>query len=91
MQDLYADHFGLGEPVDDHGRGQYQRQETESQSLPRFQRDYGDRDGYQHGGLELQAQKERDDYFTDETAAWWMHNGEGRGKRVKNKNQTVCG
>jgi len=69
VQYLHADQFGFGEPVDDHGGGQDQRQQAEGQRLPRFQRDDGDGDGDQHGGLELQAQKERDDYFADETAA----------------------
>lgn len=69
VQDFHADHFGLGEPVDDHGGGQHQREESQRQGLPRFQRDYGDGDGDQHGGLEFQAQQERDDYFADETAA----------------------
>jgi len=70
VQNLHADHFGLGEPVDDHRGGQDQRQQTQGQGLPCLQRDQGDGDRDQYGGLELQAQEERDDYFPDETAAW---------------------
>lgn len=72
VQYFHSDHFGLGEPVDDHRGGQDQWQQTQGQGLPRLQRDQGDGDRDQYGGLELQAQEERDDYFADETAAWKM-------------------
>lgn len=70
VQDLQSDNFGFGKPVNDHGGGQNQWQQTKRQGFPCFQRDYGDRDRDQYGGLELQTQQEWNDDFTDETAAW---------------------
>lgn len=69
VQDLDADHLGLGEPVDDHGGGQDQRQQAQREGLPGLERDDGDGHRDQHGRLELQAQQERDDDLPDETAA----------------------
>lgn len=68
VQDLDADHLGLGEPVDDHGGGQDQRQQAQRESLPGLERDDGDGHRDQHGRLELEAQQERDDDLPDETA-----------------------
>lgn len=70
VQDLHTDNLWFGEPVDYHGGRQHQRQQAQCQGLPCFQRDYGDRDRDQYCGLELQAQEERNDDFTDETTAW---------------------
>lgn len=53
VQDLDADHLGLGEPVDDHGGGQDQRQQAQREGLPGLERDDGDGHRDQHGGLEL--------------------------------------
>lgn len=68
MNHLVVDHLRLDQLEDGNGSGQHERQQAQSQRLPRLQGDqsHGQRD--QHRSLELQTDQEGDDHLLDDTA-----------------------
>lgn len=61
MHHLVVYHFGFGDLEDDHCGREDDRQQAESEGLPRLEGDQGEGQGHQGTDLELEAEQEGDD------------------------------